>query len=117
MSAPVYDLPDQPMSLLLQMWTGGWTYNPDNTTPTNLETQRVPKRKILITTNYYWPEDAGSAPYLTGLAEHLAECGDDVIVATTFEHYPEWRSSADGRLGATELRRGVHIRRRWTYVP
>ena len=30
---------------------------------------------ILITTNYYWPEDAGSAPYLTGLAEHLAERG------------------------------------------
>jgi len=39
MSAPVYDSTDQPMFLLLQMWTGGWTYNPDSTTPTNLETQ------------------------------------------------------------------------------
>jgi glycosyltransferase involved in cell wall biosynthesis len=77
----------------------------------------VSKRRILITTNYYWPEDAGSAPYLTGLAEHLAERGDDVIVATTFQHYPEWRSSAGRRLGATEMRRGVRIRRRWTYVP
>ena len=72
---------------------------------------------ILITTNYYWPEDAGSAPYLTGLAEHLAERGNDVLVATTFQHYPEWRSSAPGRLGATETHRGVQIRRRWTYVP
>ena len=53
--------------------------------------------KILITTNNYWPEDAGSAPYLTGLAEHLAERGNDVLVATTFQHYPEWRSSAPGR--------------------
>jgi beta-glucanase (GH16 family) len=39
MSAPVYDSTDQPMFMLLQMWTGGWTYNPDSTTPTNLETQ------------------------------------------------------------------------------
>jgi putative colanic acid biosynthesis glycosyltransferase WcaI len=77
----------------------------------------VAKHKILITTNYYWPEDAGSAPYLTGLAEHLAERGDDVVVATTFPHYPEWRSLAGRRLGATETRRGVLIRRRWTYVP
>ena len=26
---------------------------------------------ILITTSYYWPEEAGSAPYLAGLARHL----------------------------------------------
>jgi beta-glucanase (GH16 family) len=39
MSAPVYDSTNQPMFLLLQMWTGGWTYNPDSTTPANLETQ------------------------------------------------------------------------------
>lgn len=39
MSAPVYDSTNQPMFLLLQMWTGGWTYDPDSTTPTNLDTQ------------------------------------------------------------------------------
>jgi colanic acid biosynthesis glycosyl transferase WcaI len=71
---------------------------------------------ILITTSYYWPEDAGSAPYPTGLAEHLAEHGHDVLVATTFQHYPEWRSSAPGRLGATETHHGVQIRRRCNYV-
>jgi glycosyltransferase involved in cell wall biosynthesis len=72
---------------------------------------------ILITTNYYWPEDSGSAPYLTGLAEHLAETGNRVIVATTFPHYPEWQSGANGRVGATVVERGVQIRRRWNYVP
>jgi glycosyltransferase involved in cell wall biosynthesis len=73
--------------------------------------------KVLITTSYFWPEDAGSAPYLTGLADHLAERGHDVLVATTFAHYPEWASSANGRLAANERRNGVTIRRRWTYVP
>ena len=45
--------------------------------------------RVLITTSYYWPEGAGSAPYLTGLAEHLSEVGHDVVVATSFAHYPD----------------------------
>jgi colanic acid biosynthesis glycosyl transferase WcaI len=73
--------------------------------------------KILITSSYYWPEDAGSAPYLTGLAEHLSERGHDVVVATGFPHYPEWRSGAQGRLTAKEIHKGVRIQRRWHYVP
>lgn len=73
--------------------------------------------RVLITTSYYWPEGAGSAPYLTGLAEHLAANGHDVVVATGFAHYPEWRSSANGRLVSSETRNGVKIRRRWHYVP
>jgi len=39
MSAPVYASTNQPMFLLLQMWTGGWTSDPDATTPTTIETQ------------------------------------------------------------------------------
>jgi beta-glucanase (GH16 family) len=39
MSAPVYDSTNQPMFLLLQMWIGGWTMDPDSTTPTTLDTQ------------------------------------------------------------------------------
>ena len=73
--------------------------------------------RVLITTSYYWPEGAGSAPYLTGLAEHLSEVGNDVVVATGFAHYPDWQSSARGRLAASETRNGVRIRRRWHYVP
>jgi beta-glucanase (GH16 family) len=39
MSATPYDSLNQPMFLLLQMWTGGWTHDPDATTPTTIETQ------------------------------------------------------------------------------
>jgi hypothetical protein len=39
MSAPTYDSTNQPMYLLLQMWTGGWTGDPNSTTPDLLETQ------------------------------------------------------------------------------
>ena len=39
MSAPVYDTTDQPMFLLLQMWSGGWTKDPDATTPDELQTE------------------------------------------------------------------------------
>jgi len=73
--------------------------------------------KILISSSYYWPEEAGSAPYLTGLAEHLSASGHDVVVATGFPHYPDWRSGAQGRLAASETQNGVRIIRRWHYVP
>jgi colanic acid biosynthesis glycosyl transferase WcaI len=72
---------------------------------------------VLITTSYFWPEAAGSGPYLTGVAEHLSKRGHDVVVVTGFAHYPDWRSSARGRLAATEEHAGVTIRRRWHYVP
>jgi beta-glucanase (GH16 family) len=39
MSATPYDSLNQPMFLLLQMWTGGWTYDPDSTTPSTIETR------------------------------------------------------------------------------
>lgn len=38
-SAPVYDSTRQPMFLLLQSWTGGWSGDPDASTPPVLETQ------------------------------------------------------------------------------
>ena len=72
---------------------------------------------VLVTTSYYWPEAAGSGPYLTGVAEYLSDRGHHVEVVTGFAHYPDWQSSARGRLAATETRGGVNIRRRWHYVP
>jgi hypothetical protein len=38
-SAPTYATDNQPMYLLLQEWTGGWTYDPDATTPDTLDNQ------------------------------------------------------------------------------
>jgi colanic acid biosynthesis glycosyl transferase WcaI len=72
---------------------------------------------VLITSSYYWPEGAGTAPYLTGLAEYLRRRGHNVVVATTFAHYPDWQSSANGRFMLSETREGVEIRRRSNYVP
>jgi beta-glucanase (GH16 family) len=39
MSAPTYSTDDQRMFLLLQMWIGGWTKDPNSTTPDILQTQ------------------------------------------------------------------------------
>jgi GT2 family glycosyltransferase/glycosyltransferase involved in cell wall biosynthesis len=73
--------------------------------------------RILIISSYYWPERAGNAPYVTGLAEELARRGHRVVVATGFPHYPEWRSSGRGLIGVREHHAGVELRRRRHYVP
>jgi glycosyltransferase involved in cell wall biosynthesis len=78
---------------------------------------RNSRLNVLIVSSNYWPEEAGIAPYTTGLAEYLRGLGHDVVVATTFAHYPDWQSSARGRVGTSETRAGVTIRRRWHYVP
>lgn len=72
---------------------------------------------ILITTSYYWPEEAGSAPYLAGLARHLEGRGHRVVVATGYPHYPEWRLPDRARLARTDWHGRVQVRRRWHYVP
>src|SRR5690348_2388060 len=43
---------------------------------------------LLILGMNYAPEVTGIAPYTAGLAQHLAEKGHRVTVATTFPHYP-----------------------------
>ena len=39
MSAPTFATTNQPMFLLLQEWVGGWTFDPDATTPSVIENQ------------------------------------------------------------------------------
>jgi colanic acid biosynthesis glycosyl transferase WcaI len=72
---------------------------------------------VLITTSYYWPEEAGSAPYLAGLAQHLQKRGHRVVVATGYPHYPEWRLPPESPLFRTDKHGDVVVRRRWHYVP
>ncbi|MBI2767156.1 MAG: glycosyltransferase family 4 protein [Chloroflexi bacterium] len=72
---------------------------------------------ILITSTYYWPEIAGNAPYVTGVAEGLAERGHAVTVATGFPHYPMWRRQGERVPARNGERHGVRIRRRWHYIP
>lgn len=45
--------------------------------------------KLLLVTQYYWPEPIGSAPYCTDLAEWLAASGWRTQVLTCRPHYPE----------------------------
>jgi colanic acid biosynthesis glycosyl transferase WcaI len=71
---------------------------------------------ILIFSTYYWPELAGNAPYVTGLAEHIAARGWDTHVACGFPHYPSWEA-APRRPAERSSRAGVQIHRRWHYVP
>jgi colanic acid biosynthesis glycosyl transferase WcaI len=73
--------------------------------------------EILVTTSYYWPEEAGSAPYLAGLAQHLQDQGHHVVVATGYPHYPEWRLPAHAPLFRKEMHGDVEVRRRRHYVP
>jgi len=73
-------------------------------------------QRILITSPYYWPEIVGSAPYVTGVAEHLSQRGHAVTVVTAFPHYPAWQRDRSP-LRASGERGGVRIRRRWLYVP
>lgn len=72
---------------------------------------------ILISSTYYWPEATGNAPYVTGLAEHLVKRDYRVTVLTGFPHYPAWQSTSGRRAAAREERNGVHVERRWHYVP
>ena len=73
-------------------------------------------RLLVISTNYA-PEIAGSAPYTTGLSEHMAALGHEVHVLTGLPHYPSWRRGPEDGIGGVEIRNGVRIYRRWHYVP
>jgi putative colanic acid biosynthesis glycosyltransferase WcaI len=46
--------------------------------------------RILVAGANYAPETTSVAPFTTGLAEHFAMRGHEVIVATTFPFYPLW---------------------------
>jgi glycosyltransferase involved in cell wall biosynthesis len=74
---------------------------------------------ILFVAINYWPEPSGTAPYTTGLAEHLVRSGHRVSVITGFPHYPSWRVDAAyrGGLGRREVIAGVDVIRRRHYVP
>jgi glycosyltransferase involved in cell wall biosynthesis len=47
--------------------------------------------RILVASVNYAPEVTGIAPFTTGLAEHLAQQGHEVVVATTYPFAPLWR--------------------------
>lgn len=66
----------------------------------------------------YAPETTGIAPYMTDLAESLAERGHRVHVITGYPHYPAWEiDSAYIGKSIDEVINGVHVHRRRHFVP
>lgn len=73
--------------------------------------------RIVIFSMYYWPEPAGTAPYVSLPAEALAESGHEVEVVAGVPHYPSWSKMQRSPLASHEEHAGVHVHRRQHYVP
>lgn len=72
--------------------------------------------RVLIAGMNYDPEPTGIGPYTTGLAEHLAGRGHEVVVSTTYPHYPHWHWQ-HGPEVRVERRNGVEVRRARVILP
>jgi putative colanic acid biosynthesis glycosyltransferase WcaI len=74
--------------------------------------------RILIAGINYRPEVTGIGPYTAGLAEHVVRCGHDVVVSTTFPHYPQWEWQPPmARWSRTDPLDGVEVRRTRVILP
>jgi glycosyltransferase involved in cell wall biosynthesis len=72
---------------------------------------------VTLISPYFQPEHSGSAPYVTQVAEHLAN-EYNVTVLTGVPHYPEWRIAPGyDRWRSVEARGQLHIRRLRHLVP
>ena len=70
--------------------------------------------RVLVVTQYYWPEDFSAGVYIPELAERLAAFGHSVTVITGPPSYPTGRIAAGyNRPLKIETRRGVRIIRAW----
>jgi glycosyltransferase involved in cell wall biosynthesis len=74
--------------------------------------------KILLITQYFWPESFGAGVWLRELAEWLTEDGHEVTVLTGFPNHPEGRifQAYRGRVYQRESYRGIKIIRTWLYT-
>lgn len=74
---------------------------------------------LLVIGMNYAPEQTGIAPFTTELCEDLVRHGHSVTVATTFPHYPEWKTHAPyaSKRALTEHGNGVTIKRKWVFIP
>lgn len=74
--------------------------------------------RVFIAAVNYAPEPTGIGPYATGLAEHLASVGHEVVVATSFPSFPLWRwYEAPARWRIQEHLNGVHVWRTKVLLP
>ena len=73
--------------------------------------------RILLISQYYWPEESGPCVSITELAESLAKREYKVTVVTGMPNYPTGYVSSGyrGKFYKTEERNGVNIVRAWFY--
>jgi colanic acid biosynthesis glycosyl transferase WcaI len=74
--------------------------------------------KILIVSQYYYPEDVAAAVWMPQLAKGLAEKGHDVVVLTAFPNYPKRIvcKGYRGKLFQREWIDGIRVIRTWIYA-
>lgn len=70
--------------------------------------------RVLVVSQYYWPEDFAAGVYIPELAERMAAFGHDVTVITGPPSYPSGRIAPGyNRLFMTERHAGVRVVRIW----
>jgi len=74
--------------------------------------------RILIVSQYYWPEDFAAGVYIRELAETLAKKEHKVTVLTAFPHYPEGKihTGYRNKLFQVQHKDGVRILRSFIYA-
>jgi colanic acid biosynthesis glycosyl transferase WcaI len=74
--------------------------------------------RIVLISQYYWPETFGAGKWTAEIAEWLAQRGHHVTVVTAFPNYPEGVIHPEyrGRVVQREEHNGVHIIRTWIYA-
>ncbi len=74
--------------------------------------------KILLISQYFWPESFGAGVWLLEMAEWLTRHGHQVTVLTGFPNHPEGRIFPEyrGRCFQRETYGGIRIIRTWLYA-
>lgn len=75
------------------------------------------RKRVLIITLHFAPEETGNAPYAAGLAQGLSR-DFDVDVITAHPHYPQWRfAEGYGQWRRTEQFGSVEVHRLRHFLP
>ncbi len=74
--------------------------------------------RIVLISQYYWPETFGAGKWTAEVAEWLAQRGHDVTVVTAFPNYPDGIvfPGYRGRVFMREEHNGVQILRTWIFA-
>jgi glycosyltransferase involved in cell wall biosynthesis len=73
--------------------------------------------KLIIVSNYYYPETGAAPNRITNLAEGLAEMGNEIEVICPLPNYPQGKifENYEGKFHQKELLNKIKIHRYWIY--